>query len=309
MTRKYTLIYSLLCFCGSLLSFVSSARAQNGCTPVVYVFRHAEDEKEGGTTPCLEDPMQVCSTALTALGMKHACLYRDEMMPNFEAAHADYCRVEYVLAIDPIKPGGVLGTTNPYRTGRPLSLAVSPLLPNKSPIVTIGGKNIDEKLTNVTPQDLRTYLHSILNTNTGASAAIFWTSDGLRDLGKALSGEAGNVIPEKDKALGVPPRNAAYVFISQAGQDLFAPPTRATQYIQCYDYKVKNNTIKWYDSGDVRYYCGKPQAFGSLDPNIVPMEGEDPCEDAPKFPQLHARICARDNLISTSTPNYYGYCQ
>jgi hypothetical protein len=40
VTRKYTLIYSLLFFCGILFSFISSANAQ-ACTPVV--FRHAED--------------------------------------------------------------------------------------------------------------------------------------------------------------------------------------------------------------------------------------------------------------------------
>jgi hypothetical protein len=61
VTRKYTLIYSLLFFCGSLLSFISSASAQ-ACTPVVYAFRHAED---------LEAP----GNGLTLVGQQHAFLY------------------------------------------------------------------------------------------------------------------------------------------------------------------------------------------------------------------------------------------
>src|SRR5215469_10527782 len=233
MTRKYSLIYLLLCFCGSLLSFISSARAQNGCTPVVYVFRHAEDEKEAQPEhPCLDGSPVKCTTALTPLGMKHACLYRDEMMPIFEANHANYCHVEYVLAVDPVKPNNSGGTTNPYLTGAPFSVAVTH---GSDPIVTIEVKgvnrNIDELLTNVKPEDLRAYLHSILTPGGNppqpkTSAAIFWTSDGLRDLGKALSGDiAGKVIPKKNKALGVPPRNAAYIFIDNGG-DFFDPPPK-----------------------------------------------------------------------------------
>jgi hypothetical protein len=61
VTRKYTLIYSLLFLCGSLLSFISSAAAQ-ACTPVVYAFRHAED---------LEAP----GNGLTSAGQQHAFLY------------------------------------------------------------------------------------------------------------------------------------------------------------------------------------------------------------------------------------------
>ncbi len=299
MTRKYILICSLLCFCGSLLSFISSAGAQGDCTPVVYAFRHAEDvDYEVMPFPCLPGSPIQCTTALTPLGMKHADLYRDEMIPNFETAQ-DYCAVEYVLSVSPIIPdnpggGGHGGTTNPFFTAKPLAIEVM----DSDPIVTIGSDVIDEKLTGkpditVTPEQLHDYLIGI--TQSGSSVALFWTSEGLHDLSKALGTD---IIPKK--APGVPPRNAAYVF-KYNGSSQFTPPAKATEYVQCFNYKVTNGgNIEFYPNPSTpltRYYCGKPER-GNLDPRITEAQ----------FPELHARICATDGLTPSGTSGYYGYC-
>lgn len=266
VARKWTLVYSLLWFFGSALSFVSSARAQFGCTPVVYAFRHAEDldHPVKDPFPCLPDSPVLCSTALTPLGMKHADLYRDEMIPDFETAQ-DYCPVGFVLAINPINPDGHGGTTNPFFTAEPLSIEVT----GSDPIIALGSDIIDQKLTVVKPEQLHEFLIGI--TKSGASAALFWTSEGLHDLGRALGTD---IIPTKGS--GIPPRNAAYVFKYDGG-DEFIPPAKATEYVQCFSYKVTNGgNIQFYDS---RYYCGKP-ARGNLDPKITEAQ----------FPQLHAKI-------------------
>ena len=120
MTRKHTLIYSLLIFC-SLFSFASPSASYAACTPVVYAFRHAEDEgKSVKAFPCLPGSTVNCTTALTPVGKEHADLY-NEMITNFEMIH-DYCAVKYVYSVNPILPGGFAGgTTNPFETARPLA--------------------------------------------------------------------------------------------------------------------------------------------------------------------------------------------
>ncbi|MGH2508527.1 MAG: hypothetical protein ACRDHZ_14180, partial [Ktedonobacteraceae bacterium] len=103
MTRKYLLIYSLLFFGGSLLSFSSSARAQ-ACTPVVYAFRHAED----------------AGVHLTPVGQQHAALY-PTMIDGFGSAH-NYCPVGFVYSMYDTNPNGTYGTYNPYETAQPLAV-------------------------------------------------------------------------------------------------------------------------------------------------------------------------------------------
>ena len=102
VTKKYTLIFSLLFFCGSLLSFISSAAAQP-CTPVVYAFRHAEDFGRN----------------LTLVGRQHADLYT-AMVDGFGAAQ-NYCPVGYVYSMYYTNPDGSGGTNNPFQTAQPLA--------------------------------------------------------------------------------------------------------------------------------------------------------------------------------------------
>ncbi len=104
VTRKHTLIYSLV-ICCTLSSFARPSASYATCTPVVYAFRHAED---------LNGP----PTVLTPVGMEHANLYI-EMITAFELTK-NYCPVKFVYSVNQLKPGGETGTTNPYFTARPL---------------------------------------------------------------------------------------------------------------------------------------------------------------------------------------------
>jgi hypothetical protein len=74
---------------GSLFFCVFGALAQGLCTPVVYVFRHAED-----TNPPSHKPI----FTLTPVGKRHADLYKD-MVPAFGAAQANgFCPLGKVYA-------------------------------------------------------------------------------------------------------------------------------------------------------------------------------------------------------------------
>jgi len=300
VTRKYTLVYSLLFFCASLLSFVSSARAQP-CTPVVYAFRHAEDVS--GTAPqsdCFPGSAVKCSTALKPTGKEHANLYV-EMITSFEHLK-NYCPVATVYSVNPVLPNGSGGTNNPFYTGRPLANTVM----NADPIITIDGNKLDEFLTQVTPQNLRTEL---VDQMTLGSVAVFWTSDGLHDLGNAIV-EGFTGIPVKNKDAGVPPRNAVYVF-EYDGHGAFTPPTNvapyldSTQYVQCFNWATFRAVG---DVSSTKYYCGKPKPAGSISDSIGDVN----------LYKLHGRICDTCTSFSDTCPSplktvestdYYGYCE
>src|SRR5262249_31402226 len=116
--------------CLSLFSqSAQSQAAQPPCTPVVYAFRHAED---------VNGP----PTALTSIGTEHANLYI-EMITSLEVTQ-NYCPVATVYAVNPIKPDGSFGTTNPYFTARPLANIVM----NKEPIIKVADQRIGELLKN-----------------------------------------------------------------------------------------------------------------------------------------------------------------
>src|SRR5262249_2042350 len=89
------------------------------CTPVAYLFRHAE---EAGNPTNLRD------NTLTAAGNRHPALYTP-MIRRFEAAFG-YCPVNRVFAMarknapSALQYPNGLGTTNPFFTGRPFSVAV-----------------------------------------------------------------------------------------------------------------------------------------------------------------------------------------
>ena len=261
------------------------------CTPVVYAFRHAEDVDSEAkppppVKPCLPGSGINCQTALTPVGMMHADLYL-EMTTNL-ATQEDFCPVKVVYAVNPINTGNnggeFGGTTNPYFTGKPLSDAVM----NAAPIVDIDGKKIDEYLKNVAPATLKSIMLGI--TKSGASVAIFWTSQGLHTLGLALGTDR---VPDKAKG-ATPPRNAAYIFKYNGG-DKLVQPTSATEFVQCFNYAIggdpKNNFAK-------KYYCGSSN--GNLD---VPEAD---------FDRLEGRICspgASGFTKITSPGGYFGYCK
>src|SRR5580658_7903370 len=301
LNTRNVLSASLVSFC-SLLLFISSGSAQTACTPVVYAFRHAEDVS--GAAPqsdCFPGSTVKCSTALKPTGTEHANLYV-EMITSFEHLK-NYCPVATVYSVNPVLPTGGGGTNNPFYTARPLANAVM----NDDPIITIDGKNLDEFLTQVTPENLRAEL---VNSMTSGSTAVFWTSDGLHDLGNAIV-EGFQGIPVKNKATGVPPRNAAYVFEYNGLGGFSSPMTNSpyegsTQFVQCF------NWAPFRAVGDVsstKYFCGKAMAAGSI---------SDLIGDSNLY-KLHGRICDTCTIASATCPSplnavtqsmdYYGYCE
>lgn len=275
VTRKYTLIYSLLFFCGSLLSFISNA---NACTPVVYAFRHAED---------LNGP----PTQLTPVGMEHANLYI-EMITAFELTQ-NYCPVKFIYSVNPVKPGGEAGTTNPYFTARPFANIVM----NLNPIIEIGTKRIDEylQMSNVGATAFREEM--LDKAESGSSVALFWTSQGLHNLGEAIApgtnipGCSVPAPPECDKPK--PPRNAAYVF-KYNGISGFIAPLKPDQDIQCFNWA---NFRAPGDMSSSKYYCGN-----ATNPNLSSSI------EAKYLYKLHGRICDTSHLEPVIEPGYYGYC-
>ena len=268
VTRKHALIYSLLFFCGSLLSFISSAKA---CTPVVYAFRHAED---------LNGP----PTQLTPVGMEHANLYI-EMVASFELTQ-NYCPVKFVYSVNPIKPTGAGGTTNPFFTARPLAN----ILMNLDPIIDIGTKRIDEflEMSNIGAIAFREEMLDKIQG--GSSVALFWTSQGLHDLGEAIA--PGSNIPVKTDQVS-PPRNAAYVFEYNGFNGFIALP-KPDQYIQCFNWATFRAQG---DMSSSKYYCGdktNPNLSASIEQKYLY--------------KLHGRICATDHLTPVTQGGYYGYC-
>ncbi len=316
LTRKYTLIYSLLFFCGSLLSFISisSARAQEPCTPVVYAFRHAEDLKT--------------ESNLTPVGRQHADLY-PSMEVSFGPAH-NYCPVAYVYSTYQTNPGGGAGTNNPYETAQPLAIAACYNFPDVSSqslavcnffprtalengeklYEYLGLKNTEQGTPAAGVSATSTQFHDelISRAKSGLSTAIFWTSQGLDVLGQAIvpgftkiPGCSTPTLPATDECWeSKAPRNAAYVFLYDGSTSAFEAPDNITQYVQCFNVHVKNGTTEGPDvtTTPISYYCG------NVDQGNLPPIAKD-------LTLLQGKICDTDTskLKSTGPTGYYGVCQ
>ena len=96
-------------------SVEGQAQVPAACTPVVYVFRHAEDHNGINDGP----PYGL----LTWIGQRHAQLYPD-MVADF-AATSGHCPLTRVYASNPSKPEpaneNLDGSTNAFCTARPLA--------------------------------------------------------------------------------------------------------------------------------------------------------------------------------------------
>ena len=292
MNLKTTLVYCLSILAGllSLISCVNAAAASSDCTPVVYAFRHAEDEGQH----------------LTPVGDRHAALYPG-MVDGFGTSH-NYCPVGFVYSMYDTNPDGNPGTYNPYETAEPLALRSCYLywlaLFNNEEISFTGTFNPDTicngaggegftttpsmglangaklyeflgtkaglttKMPTATGPQLVKELLSNSLVGGGLSSAIFWSNEGLPTLGNAVSGTA---IPDNPK----PPRNAVYVFEQQGAA--FAP-TKLT-YRQCFNIKVGGSTTP----GGTTYWCS---GVGNL-----PADTKD-------LPLLQGIICDTANLAS-----------
>ena len=83
--------------------FFASAGVTSACTPVAYLFRHAEDENKSKTDPF--------GLTLTAAGEAHADLYI-EMLDKFQQDKSTYCPIKVVYALNPENFDGSFGTSN-----------------------------------------------------------------------------------------------------------------------------------------------------------------------------------------------------
>ena len=265
------------------MSIFAASAASAQCIPVVYAFRHAEDfDQKVEPYPCLPGSRVNCTTKLTPVGMEHADLYV-EMIANLENKE-HFCPLAAAYAVNPINPDGAGGTTNPYYTGKPLANTLFDL----NPYIEVDGKRIDQKLKEINVQSLYTALIQIAKAD--QSVALFWTSEGLHDLGAFLGSD---IIPKKTPSVS-PPRNAAYIF-RYDGNNGYTPPAEPDEFVQCFNYavggKAKNNFIN-------RFYCGY-----ASNANLQVPESD--------FDQLHGRICSpyASDFIKKAPVNYYGYCE
>lgn len=299
----------LLLFAGLFLFAAGTAGAF--CTPVVYLFRHAEDFDN--------------KSALTPVGDAHADLYPD-MVADFGAAN-HYCPVGFVYALYDKRPNGDPGTVNPLETARPLAIAACynlAIYANLSTSATCGGNGAkprmalengkklyeylgatrsEQEANGATGAELRNELINRTPAGGGMSSAIFWTSQGLNILGQALvpgfTEIPGCSVPSSEcNKLPKPPRNAVYVFkysgsLPPSDNSAFVPPTSPAQYVQCYNVDISH--LKGPPSGNT-YYCRIGLDGGGNLPEIKDLDG------------LLGMICDTTGLGYANVENYYGPC-
>jgi len=174
------------------------------CTPVAFLFRHAEDYDGTPQNP-INPPF---NKDLTPAGYRHADIYGHyrygfyEGMVNDYSIYKNYCKVSRVYAMYDYNKDGGPGTPNPRLTATPLSAGCcfqSPLMEvdvvvvNKTKKYPLyehvseegdGGLDEGRLLEAITP---------ILNS--GNSIAIFWTRQGMGDVAKALLENNQTLIP------------------------------------------------------------------------------------------------------------------
>jgi hypothetical protein len=281
-----------LVLCLSLVVLVSAAPAQATCTPVVLLFRHAEDT----------NPPPPLIFHLTPTGEFHALMYRF-MVPAF-ADGTKYCEVKTVYAATKVdKPGGARSATNSFFTAQPLAQQIM----KKDPIIKVGlpcqnpdqdnekcrlyeymGNGNDAPPHPNYDKDVSIALRTALlaSANKSESSAIFWTSQGLHVLGGAVIDKTSNV-PDKTgtdqdakDVTGTPPRNAVYVFeavgaapnITQFSDTPLRkqtpgvdnrPEVLAGFYVQCFNHVESSSALNPHTphfvpitEDPVDFYCG-----------------------------------------------------
>jgi hypothetical protein len=223
---------ALFAFYSVLFTCINVASA---CTPVAYLFRHAEDQNRDKS-----DPFEL---TLTPSGQAHADLYIG-MMNKFQQEKPSYCPVSTVYALNPIKffhPGGrpEIGTSNPYWTAEPLAQRAT----NQNPIITVDDMILTETLGNGVGAKFLEAIEAKVNNQ--QSVAIFWTSDGMCDVAKTL----GPTLPGFSCTSGSkPPRNSVFRFNYDVVEKKFKTVT--DKYKQCFNYNATADNF----TPDT-YYC------------------------------------------------------
>ena len=255
------------------------------CKPMAYLFRHAEDINK------VKDNR--FDVTLTTSGVAHATLYI-EMIGRFQQEKPDYCPIQVVYALNPIKPGNMIGTSNPYWTANPLAQVAQTRLDgstpqNTNPIIAVKISTetdpliLTEKLDNGEREQFVADIKGALNNQ--QSVAIFWTSQGMCTVAEAL----GQSIPPYDCVDVKPARNSVFQFNYNVPGETF---TNVTEYAQCFNY---NKNTDSFTNGT--YYCQYSYNLNDWD------YPEDTTKNYPgfwgKLQKLSGRICAKNSPPDT----------
>ncbi len=311
-----------IALCASFWLVPLSAFAQaDPCTPVAYLFRHAE---EGAPATNIDQ-----NTLLPA-GNQHAALYAG-MIQRMQSK-LGYCPLLDVFAMARKNapnaasfPNG-LGTTNPYFTAKPLANTVTSTNPitSTNPNVTeeIGVQQTDYILYEYLPyestrDDLREIIKDAVESS--HSVAIFWSSQGMNEvaevLGDPIPAYAHNSVPALPKDYKAP-RNSVFVFSNYNPSELAEPGAKvfgrfdtisisstdrlkATtgRFIQCFDYIPGANLDLDFSLPEsaTKYYCKFNENLSDYKPPIPPAQ----------LSRLKGAICDANNLKPYGDPAVY----
>lgn len=216
------------------LILIAGAGAASACTPVAYLFRHGEDENQTKTGPF--------DVTLSTSGSAHANLYIGMIDKFYEEKLGKYCSIAAVYALNPFKPDGTWGTSNPYWTAGPLAQTAQITAEDRNPVISVQGMKLTEFLdhgeSGAFVQEIKGKLDS------QQSVAIFWTSQGMCKVATTL----GPALPGYDCVSSKPPRNSFFRFNYDGGAKIFSGIT--TKYTQCFNYDQIGDTF-----APNTYYC------------------------------------------------------
>lgn len=248
------------------------AAAPAECSPVAYLFRHAEDINN----IVKKQPFQV---TLAVSGQAHAQLYI-EMVNKFQQQNS-YCPIRTVYAVNPRLANGDNGTSNPYWTAEPLAQATQTTLDsqlsNSNAVITVQDKRLTQKLDNGEAEALLGDIKSKLNNQ--QSVALFWTSEGMCTVAEKFGVNLpSNYCDEVDPMN--PPRNSVFQFSYSLPEGKF---TSVTEYAQCFNFNADPSQNKFTDGA---YYC-------QYSYNLEDWAGVSGFSS--KLDKISGRICDKNN--------------
>ena len=343
----------------TFVGFTASVQAQD-CIPAVYAFRHAEDfnpPQPDPNDPNLGGPYGF----LSRTGAAHADLY-PEMIKTLETLEG-YCPVTRVYAASPTGNDGKAndyinynGAVNSFCTARPLAKSLSPqqtwnppkntgnssnntlcinaitgvregALTENDPIMFIGNVGLDQYLKGSGDDDPGALLRAALldTAEINESSAIFWTSQGLHNLGNAII-DGNSRVPEKDGG-NIPGRNVVYIFTPKVTDNLITGfNDTSLDYFQCFNWtnygdmgRGHMRTNNWCGRSDGTKLGGSMQddkqcTLQGLQDNNALCLNQIPNQNLPDGggKQINGKICnikdPESGFIEEGGDSYFGYC-
>ena len=253
--------------------FFTGTGTEAQCSPVAYLFRHAEDINKTRQHPF--------DYTLSDSGGAHAGLYI-EMINKFQQEKPQYCPIKVVYALNPENFDGSVGTSNPYWTANPLAQVTQTDLDESThedtnPIIKVQDMKLTEYLNHGEGEKFVEDIKDKLNDQ--HSVAIFWTSDGMCEVARTLglSGLPGYTCMPGSK----PPRNSVFRLNYDVSQQKFTDVT--AKYAQCFNYDATTDSFK-----DHIYYC-------QYSYNLLDWEGPEHPGFLTNLGEISGRICDKNN--------------